>query len=157
MDNLRRLSLIALGGALGSVARFGLGLWLQPFHIWEPTGILLINVTGSFVIAVVNFLSEPIEPIPGWRLGTTAREFLMVGLCGGFTTFSSFCYLVYAALSRWRWGDALLNLGLSHALCLAAAWLGFHFCRVLGRRMHPHGLPTEEVEGERTLSEEENA
>ena len=157
MDKLRRLAWIAMGGGLGSVARFGLGLWFEPLHFWAPTSILAINVIGSFLIAVVNFLTGPIEPVPGLRLGTTAREFLMVGVCGGFTTFSSFCYLVYVALVRWSWGEAALNVALSHALCIGAAWLGFRCCRALPGQRRLQSVPSEETEGRQALSEEENA
>jgi fluoride exporter len=129
VEPMRRLTLISLGGGLGSVARFAITVWFQPFHLWEPMSILTINVIGSFLIALVNFLPEP--PVPGLRLGIVGREFLMVGICGGFTTFSSFAYLVYMAAARWNWADALLNIGLSHLLCLTAAWLGFLFCRAI--------------------------
>jgi fluoride ion exporter CrcB/FEX len=79
---MRRIILIALGGGLGSIARLLIVLWLKPFHFWEPSSILLINFSGSFFIAIVNFLSEPIGPVSRSRLGIRSREFLMVGICG---------------------------------------------------------------------------
>jgi fluoride exporter len=153
---MRRIILIALGGGLGSIARFSIVLWLKPFHFWEPISILLINFSGSFLIAVVNFLSEPIGPVARLRLGILSREFLMVGICGGFTTFSTFCYMVYMATVHWTWADALLNIFLSHALCITAVGLGFLFSRAIEQRFQPDA-PTEEAEGEQILSEEESA
>ena len=153
---MRRIILIALGGGLGSMARFSIVLWLKPFHFWEPSSILLINFSGSFLIAIVNFLSEPIGPIARLRLSVRSREFLMVGICGGFTTFSTFCYLVYMAAAHWNWADALLNIFVSHALCITAVGLGLLFCRAIEQRFQP-AVPSEETEGEQILSEEESA
>ena len=153
---MRRITLIALGGGLGSIARFSIVLWLKPFHFWEPISILLINFSGSFLIAVVNFLPEPVGLVARLRLDIRSREFLMVGICDGFTTFSTFCYMVYMAAVHWTWADALLNIFLSHALCITAVGLGFLFCRAIQQRFQPDA-PTEEAEGEQILSEEESA
>ncbi len=154
---MNRFFLIALGGGLGSVARFIIGRWFQPFPVWPPLSILLINVVGSFVIAVVHFLSDDHAPRRRVRLGQKARLFLMTGVCGGFTTFSSFAYALYAAAAHSRWEELALNIFFSHAACLLAAWAGLRFCRSFqaqgGRRAFADGRAA----GEQVLSEEESA
>ncbi len=107
--------LVALGGALGSMARYGLAAMVAaltgPAFPW---GTLLINVTGSFIIGLFATLHA--------SLGMKA--FVMVGICGGFTTFSSFS-LQTLELAR---GGKLLRAAMyvlsSAGLCLAFVWLG---------------------------------
>ncbi len=118
---------VAAGGALGSVARF----WLADAMVRLtgprfPWGILLINVLGSFVIGFFGALTGAGGPFttPG-----NVRIFVLVGVCGGFTTFSSFSLQTF---ELFRAGEALLgglNVLASVALCLAAVWAGV----VLGR------------------------
>ena len=81
---------VAIGGALGSVGRFWLnGMVSRSFGETFPWGTMVINVTGSFAIGVVAALA-----MPEGRLDTPSRafvtQFLMIGICGGYTTFSSF-------------------------------------------------------------------
>ena len=113
---------IALGGALGSAARYACSnlaaAWLGPSFPW---GTLFINVFGSFVIGFFGALTGPDGRlmVPG-----DARQFVMVGLCGGFTTFSSFSL---QTLTLAQEGDVLragLNIGGSVVLCLLSVWLG---------------------------------
>src|SRR5581483_11755185 len=92
---------VGLGGALGSIARFWLGaLVAELFGIRFPWGTILINVLGSFVIGFFAAFTGP-----GGRAIASfhARAFVMVGLCGGFTTFSSFSLqtLELARQSHW--------------------------------------------------------
>jgi CrcB protein len=114
---------IALGSALGGMARYACsGLIADWFGGTFPWGTLIINVLGSFVIGFFATLTGPDGRIlvPG-----DARQFVMVGLCGGYTTFSSFSL---QTLNLVRDGDMLragLNVGGSVALCLAAVWLGY--------------------------------
>ena len=79
---------VAIGGALGSVARFALdGLITARWGETFPWGTLTINITGSFLIGVFAAFSDPdgrVLVAPG------VRQFLMIGICGGYTTFSSF-------------------------------------------------------------------
>src|SRR2546425_8892743 len=82
---------IALGSALGGVARYWLsGVVARRFGESFPVGTLIVNVTGSFVIGFVATLTDP-----GGRLlmSVTARQFVMLGVLGGFTPFSLFCFL----------------------------------------------------------------
>ncbi len=114
---------VAVGGALGSVLRFAMTVWLDPMSRAFPLGTLAVNVSGSFAITFLGTLTLPNGQAPlteGWRLA------LLVGLCGGFTTFSSFS-LQTLDLARagmpWR---ALANIALSVCLCLGSAAVGYY-------------------------------
>ena len=113
---------IALGSALGGVGRYWLsGLVAQ--HIGEtfPWGTMLVNITGSFVIGFFATLTGPDGRL---LVGTTARQFVMVGICGGYTTFSSFSLQTLNLVRDGEWGRAGGNIVLSVVLCLIAVWLG---------------------------------
>ena len=78
---------IALGGALGTLARFGIADYLVTRHAAPPPYvILLINATGSFLIGAGAALTEPGGR---WQVSSDFRLFFLVGICGGYTTFSS--------------------------------------------------------------------
>lgn len=113
---------IAVGSALGGVLRYGCsGLAARLIGETFPWGTLIVNVTGSFVIGVFFTLTGPDGRL---LAGTTARQFVMVGLCGGFTTFSSFSL---QTLSLLRDGEILYagaNIAASVLLCMLAVWLG---------------------------------
>ena len=117
--------LVALGGALGSVARFWVnGLVSEKFGATFPWGTLIINVTGSFVIGVIGALA-----VPEGRMDTQSRvfatQFLMIGVCGGYTTFSSFSLQTLNLLREREWLYAGGNMLLSVILCMIAVWLGW--------------------------------
>ncbi len=116
---------IGLGGAIGSMARYGLGgLVSQKFGETFPFGTLAINVTGSFIIGFLGALASSEGRLdPQSRVFVT--RFLMVGVCGGFTTFSSFSLQTLNLLNDREWLYAGGNILLSVALCLVAVWLGF--------------------------------
>jgi len=114
---------VAIGGALGSVGRFWLnGMMSRSFGETFPWGTMLINVTGSFVIGFFAALTGP-----DGRLFASAsfRTFFMVGICGGYTTFSSFSLQTLNLANDGQWLRAGANVLLSVALCLAGVWLGF--------------------------------
>ena len=121
---------VAFGGALGSLARYWLGLLLPGGTL--PWATILANVSGSFVIGLVA--TGTAAGAPGSVLGETGRLFLMVGLCGGYTTFSSFSLQTLSLLQAGRVGPALANVALSVLLCLAAVWLGTQAGATLGGR-----------------------
>jgi len=113
---------VMLGSALGGVARYWLsGLAAQ--HVGEtfPIGTLIVNVTGSFVIGFFATLTGPDGRV---FVGTDARQFVMTGVCGGYTTFSSFSLQTLNLARDGEFALAGLNAMLSLALCLAAVWLG---------------------------------
>jgi CrcB protein len=114
---------VALGGALGSAARYGCsGIAARWLGIGFPYGTLFVNVAGSFMIGLLGTLA-----LGGGRLiaSTDARAFVIVGVLGGFTTFSSFSL---ETLNLARAGNLLAAtayIALSLVLCLAAVWLGY--------------------------------
>ncbi len=114
--------LIALGGALGSVGRYWaaelVARWMGNQF---PYGTLLVNVTGSFLIGL---FAAGTGSDGRWPASSSVRVFLMVGVCGGYTTFSSFSLQTLSLLREGRPLQAGLNILGSVALCLAAVWLG---------------------------------
>jgi len=116
---------VALGGALGSVARYWVnGLVSEKFGATFPWGTLVINVGGSFIIGVIGALT-----LSEGRLEAPSRvfatQFLMIGVCGGYTTFSSFSWQTFNLLREREWLYAGGNVLLSVGLCLIAVGLGF--------------------------------
>jgi CrcB protein len=116
--------LIALGGAAGSVFRFWLSnvvAGTRPGEIF-PLGTLIVNLSGSFLIGFLGAMGVPEGRV---YLHPMARQFLMIGLCGGYTTFSSFSLQTMNLAQDGEWLYAGLNVILSVALCLVAVWLGY--------------------------------
>ena len=114
--------LVAIGSALGGTLRYWLsGLIANWFGQSFPWGTLFINVSGSIVIGFFATLTAADGRlfVPGeWR------QFVMVGLCGGYTTFSSFSYQTLALAQDGEWLFVGLNIMLSVGLCLLGVWLG---------------------------------
>ncbi len=114
---------IAIGSGLGGVARYWCsGLVAQTIGETFPWGTLIVNVTGSFVIGFVAALTSPDGRL---YVGTTWRQFIMVGLCGGYTTFSSFSLQTLYLMDDGEWLKAGGNVVLSVSCCLVAAWAGY--------------------------------
>jgi CrcB protein len=122
---------VALGGALGSVARFACsGIAVRWFGASFPWGILFVNVSGSFAIGLLAALvASDGRPL----LGVDARAFVLVGVLGGFTTFSSFSLETLELARGGALGAAGANVALSVGLCLFGAWLGFAAAGLLNR------------------------
>src|ERR1017187_10552621 len=116
---------VAIGGALGSVGRFWLsGFVANRFGETFPWGTLVINVTGSFAIGVIGSLASP-EGRMDSQSRALATQFLMYGICGGYTTFSSFSLQTLNLARDGEWLYAGGNVILSVILCLVAVWLGW--------------------------------
>lgn len=122
---------IALGSALGGVTRYWISGWVaHRFGESFPWGTLLVNVSGSFLI---GFIATVSDPDGRFLLHPRTREFLMIGVLGGFTTFSSFSLQTLRLAQDREWLYAGLNVVLSVALCLLAVWLGHVAARLLNR------------------------
>jgi len=116
---------VAIGGALGSVGRFWLsGFVANRFGETFPWGTIIVNVTGSFVIGVIGALASP-EGRMDSQSRAFATQFLMIGICGGYTTFSSFSWQTLRLLQDREWLYAGGNVILSVTLCMIAVWLGY--------------------------------
>jgi CrcB protein len=114
---------VAVGGALGSMARFWLANTMAVLTGADfPWGTLLINVLGSFVISFFGMLTGTSQR---FAVPYEARIFVTVGLCGGFTTFSSFSLQTIELLRTGQPGRAVMYIAASVSLCLAACALGF--------------------------------
>ena len=129
---------VAAGSAVGGVARFAIGTWLQrrlddvvprtatlpslPF----PIGTLIVNVTGSFLLGVIL-----VAVARSGEHANTTRLLLAVGLCGGYTTFSTFSADTIGLLESGGGGLALLNVAASLILALGATFLGFVIARAV--------------------------
>jgi fluoride exporter len=115
---------IAVGGALGSVARFWLsGVVANRIGETFPWGTIIVNVTGSFVIGA---FAAAAGPEGRWPASAAFRQFFMIGICGGYTTFSSFSLQTLNLMRDGEYLYAGANVLVSVALCLIGVWLG-HF------------------------------
>ena len=113
---------VMLGSALGGGARYWCsGIVARMFGETFPWGTLLINVTGSLVIGFFNTITGPDGRL---LVATTARQFVMIGICGGYTTFSSFSLQTLSLARDGEWFRAGGNIVLSVVLCLFAVWIG---------------------------------
>ena len=114
---------IALGGALGSMARYACSTliagWVGETFPW---GTLAINVLGSLVIGFFAALTGPDGRL---LVAPDVRQFVIVGICGGYTTFSSFSLQTLNLVREGEIAAAGLNIGGSVLLCLVAVWLGY--------------------------------
>ena len=116
---------VAIGGALGSMARYGIGgLFLQKSSGAFPWGTLVVNVTGSFVIGILGALTVP-EGKMNPQSRAFATQLLITGVCGGYTTFSSFSLQTLNLLRDGEWFYAAGNILLSVILCMIAVWIGY--------------------------------
>jgi CrcB protein len=115
--------LVGVGGALGSVARHGLNQLIHQRNLSStfPLGIFVINVLGSTAIGgVAGVLSSG-----RWHWSYDARTFVIVGMVGGFTTFSSFSFDTLALVRDGHLAQALMNVVGQVGLSLAGVWLGY--------------------------------
>jgi CrcB protein len=126
----RLYAAVALGSALGAVSRYLCSLAVVALAgTFLPWATLMVNVVGSFLIGLFARVTEP-----GGRVfvGPAARQFVMAGFCGGFTTFSVFSLETLLLIEGNRPGLAALNVGASLLLWLLAVWLG----HALGARLN---------------------
>jgi CrcB protein len=116
---------VALGSAIGGVSRYLLGGLVQRMlDTTFPAGTLLVNVTGSFLLgAIIRYALETPSLTP------EVRAFLTIGVCGGYTTFSTFSYETMALLEDGEWARAGIYITASVILSLIATFTGFALAR----------------------------
>ena len=113
---------ITLGSGLGGLARFALsGFVAHHFGETFPWGTLIVNISGSFIIGLFSTLTDSEGRL---FVGATSRQFVMTGVLGGFTTFSSFSLQTLSLARDGEWLRAGGNAVGSLVLCLVAVWLG---------------------------------
>ncbi|HEU0276141.1 MAG TPA: fluoride efflux transporter CrcB [Candidatus Udaeobacter sp.] len=113
---------VIIGGAIGTGARFWVsGFVAQRIGEFFPVGTLVVNVSGSFVIGFFAAFTDPQGP---FLISSPFRQFFMIGLCGGYTTFSSFSLQTLDLAQQGDWLKAGVNISLSVLCCLIAVWLG---------------------------------
>jgi CrcB protein len=122
MMNFKLALLIALGGALGTLARYGVSVFAAPYSQSLPWGTIVINVTGSFVIGCFGTLTLANGRFP---VPEAVRLFVMVGLCGGYTTFSAFSLQTLDLLRAGFGAKALFNVVFSVIACILAVSAGY--------------------------------
>ena len=121
---------IAIGSALGGMARYACSRAVAlSYGETFPWGTLVVNIAGSFIIGVIAAASAPESR---FVVSPNARTFLMVGLCGGFTTFSSFSLQTLELIRNRDFAEAFGNVFLSVAACLAAVAIGYIVGSVVG-------------------------
>ncbi|HVS10221.1 MAG TPA: fluoride efflux transporter CrcB [Planctomycetota bacterium] len=124
---MTRLLLVVAGGSLGALARYGLsGLAHRLYGGTLPVGTLAVNVLGCLLAGSAMSLIEDRQ-----ALSSEARTFLLIGVLGAFTTFSSFGYETLALLRSGENGRALLNVAANVVLGLGAVWIGWGATRAL--------------------------
>ena len=123
---------VAVGSMIGGMSRFWLSnLVAETVGGFFPWGTVVINITGSFVIGVFAALT-----LSEGRLNTSRAfvvQFCMVGICGGYTTFSSFSLQTLNLLREKQWLWAGGNVVISVVACMLAVWLGFMLGQALNR------------------------
>jgi fluoride exporter len=113
---------VAVGGAIGTLGRYWLtGVVSRLIGETFPWGTFVINVTGSFIIGFFATLTGPDGRI---FAPTDVRQFVMIGICGGYTTFSSFSLQTLNLMNDGEWLYAGANIVLSVVACLLAVWVG---------------------------------
>ncbi len=125
---------VALGGALGSAGRFWFsGVVARQFGETFPWGTILVNVSGSFIIGLFAALTGPDSRwmVPAWF----RQQFFMLGICGGYTTFSSFSYQTLNLVQDGEWLYAGVNVIVSVFVCLVAVWLGHSLAVSINARL----------------------
>jgi len=132
---------LVCGGALGTVARYGLNGLISEHqsrhYAWAavfPLGTLVVNVSGCFAIGVVAAVSD--ASLGRAWLKSEWRDFLMIGFCGGYTTFSSYGIQTLNLARDGEWMSAAANVISSNLFGLVAVYLGWVAGRFLQAKLH---------------------
>ncbi|NHO34313.1 fluoride efflux transporter CrcB [Acetobacter fallax] len=133
LPNILPTLLIASGDATGTLLRYWVGLATARWSHSLPWGTILINFTGSFAIALFAAMTAAGGRV---HISDTTRLVFMVGVCGGYTTFSSFSLQTFDLLQNGHPGRACLNVGISLVLGMIAVFFGFMLAQILNH-VHP--------------------
>jgi fluoride exporter len=126
---------IAIGSALGGMARYWCsGFAAARFGETFPWGTIAVNVIGSFIIGFFATISGPDGRL---LVPSLARQFVMLGFCGGYTTFSSFSLQTLNLVRDGEWLQAAGNIALSVVLCLVAVTIGHYAAAALNQMEAP--------------------
>jgi CrcB protein len=124
---LRNILIVGTGGFIGSVMRYLVQIFVEKgMATTFPWGTFIANIAGSFIIGIVFAIAEK-----GNLMNSEWRIFLAVGVCGGFTTFSSFAYNNLNLLKDHSYGQLLLNVGGSLFFGILAVYLGIILVRAI--------------------------
>ncbi len=124
---LTRVVLVAIGGGLGAVARYGLGGLVHRYTPPTfPYGTFVVNVSGCLLFGVIAGLSEH-----RGILGPAARTFLLIGILGGYTTFSTFGFETFGLLRDMQIGRAAVNAAGQVITGVFAVWVGYVIARAI--------------------------
>ena len=110
-----------IGGALGTLARYAVSVLAAAYSRDLPWGTIVINISGSFVIGLFGTLTLASGRFP---VSDNLRLFVMIGLCGGYTTFSSFSLQTLDLIRAGAMTRAMINIVVSVVLCVAATACG---------------------------------
>ena len=123
--------LIAIGSALGGMGRYFVSGAITTLTGGTfPYGTMLVNISGCLVI---GFFATLTGPDGRFLVGTPSRQFVMVGICGGYTTFSSFSLETLYLARAGEWMSATANAAGSVVLCMLSVWLGFIAATAINR------------------------
>jgi CrcB protein len=124
---VKQIVLVAIAGALGTLARYGVGMWAgKALGTGFPYGTLIVNVAGCFLLAFVYEVA-----LSTTLVSPVLRITLTTGFMGGLTTYSSFNYETSSLLRERAWAVGLTNLALTLAACFVAGLLGLMTARRL--------------------------
>jgi CrcB protein len=119
MNIINIILFIGLGGFIGANLRYLLGLYINKYS-HEMTGTLIVNITGSFLIALFyGYISQK------YVVNDSLKYFFPIGLLGSYTTFSTFSYTTMILINEGNYMRAGMNIILSFSLCLFFAFIGF--------------------------------
>jgi CrcB protein len=124
---------VGVGSALGGMGRFWIaGLIGQRYGDVFPWGTILVNVTGSLAIGVLAALAGADGRLSP-KFSPLAAQFFMVGICGGYTTFSAFSLQTLRLIQAGSWPQAGANVVLSVVACVVAVWVGYLLGHMVSR------------------------
>jgi len=123
---MQRLLYIGLAGGAGTLMRYWLSEWVaKRFGETFPVGTLVVNLAGCFLAGLLFYLM-----FDRYLVNPTLRTVLLIGLLGGFTTFSSFGLQTFTLFRDGELGLALFNIGVSNVAGLLLVWVGYSLAKI---------------------------